>query len=792
MQENKSKTAIRDRKRPVGGNDRETDGSLQRKLGDPELVPFPERGVSLEDLICDAPLWVAWRRDADGKRIPISPKTGKACGTASTEGWGTQCEAERRVEQLSARTSAPNDSAGIGIMLGPLPQYPGLYLSGIDIDGCRDPESGVLEPWAAEILDRFDTYAEVSPSGGGVHVLFVCSDEDRSALKAEGLIRPGSEYGRDFSPCKRIEIAPRLCGGKWLTYTGSGILPTYLSEVLGDGMAMDVKRIGSEDLRWLFGEHGPAFLRDFQGQTERSSSIRDESGSGIGWRKALDLFGKGMTLEEVAEAFDADGGNAGEWWSRTDDRQRQRVLERACRRVLETRKVRLAELLDEFDDLDDEPGEDDDPDVWRVNRDYAVVDVPGGVAIARFKDDDFDLLSKSSFELKMANRRVLVRDKQAPLSRYWLQHPLRKDFDGLVFDPSGRSPDRMLNMWRGWSVSADVSGSCERFLALIEDVVCPDDPAARDYLIKWFAHMVQYPAVKPGVTLVLIGGKGVGKDSLIEYAGGMLRPKNYVNMDTPTHLTGNFNAHLETCLLGHMQEGVFSGNIAQAEVLKARITGHRQAIERKGLDVFEVDSFTRLAITSNSWNAILASADERRFAVYNCAGKKERAYYDALHQERLNGGPAALMSYLRSIDLADFDVRSPPDSHGLREQKLNSLRGVRAWWLDVLQSGRLPQGLGNSFEHTGDEEGADDWQTHTQFVTTEVLRSDCMDWFRQRRFEGDPPPDRRFSKELKEICPAERERGTGSHRPWGYKIPPWPVCVDHFERHFGVSLDLGE
>ncbi len=62
--------------------------------------------------------------------------------------------------------------------------------------------------------------------------------------------------------------------------------------------------------------------------------------------------------------------------------------------------------------------------------------------------------------------------------------------------------------------------------------------------------MVQYPAVKPGVALVLIGGKGVGKDSLIEYAGGMLRPKNYVNMDTPTHLTGNFNAHLETCLLG--------------------------------------------------------------------------------------------------------------------------------------------------------------------------------------------------------------------------------------------------
>ena len=39
---------------------------------------------------------------------------------------------------------------------------------GIDIDDCRDPETGVIAPWAQEIIDSVPTYWEVSPSGTGV------------------------------------------------------------------------------------------------------------------------------------------------------------------------------------------------------------------------------------------------------------------------------------------------------------------------------------------------------------------------------------------------------------------------------------------------------------------------------------------------------------------------------------------------------------------------------------------------------------------------------------------------
>jgi archaellum biogenesis ATPase FlaH len=39
---------------------------------------------------------------------------------------------------------------------------------GIDLDGCRDKETGRVEPWALEIVLTFGTYAEVSPSGTGI------------------------------------------------------------------------------------------------------------------------------------------------------------------------------------------------------------------------------------------------------------------------------------------------------------------------------------------------------------------------------------------------------------------------------------------------------------------------------------------------------------------------------------------------------------------------------------------------------------------------------------------------
>lgn len=70
-------------------------------------------------------------------------------------------------EQVKTLTPPPGI---LRFAVGYLPR-PGSALVVGDLDACRDPLTGIVEPWAAEILALGSTYAEVSTSGTGVRLL---------------------------------------------------------------------------------------------------------------------------------------------------------------------------------------------------------------------------------------------------------------------------------------------------------------------------------------------------------------------------------------------------------------------------------------------------------------------------------------------------------------------------------------------------------------------------------------------------------------------------------------------
>ncbi len=100
----------------------------------------------------DRPQWVAHR----GK-CPINPNTGHAASTTDPATWGTYDAAVAMV--VAGRAD------GIGFVFTLDDPY-----IGIDLDHCRDPETGQIAPWAMAIAERFPTiYKEVSLSGTGLH-----------------------------------------------------------------------------------------------------------------------------------------------------------------------------------------------------------------------------------------------------------------------------------------------------------------------------------------------------------------------------------------------------------------------------------------------------------------------------------------------------------------------------------------------------------------------------------------------------------------------------------------------
>ena len=108
------------------------------------------------------PQWVCWRYALDEKgkwtKHPYNPQTGRRASHSDLLTW-TAFE-----KVLEAYEAGRYD--GVGFVFCSGDSY-----TGIDLDGCRDPESGEIEPWAAQIIQTFDTYTELSPSGEGIHII---------------------------------------------------------------------------------------------------------------------------------------------------------------------------------------------------------------------------------------------------------------------------------------------------------------------------------------------------------------------------------------------------------------------------------------------------------------------------------------------------------------------------------------------------------------------------------------------------------------------------------------------
>jgi hypothetical protein len=126
--------------------------------------------------------WCAWRIDEVGEgRMAKVPYCGERSRAQSSD-IGTW----RTFQVASTLYQNPElNMKGVGIFLGKIPG--GKFLFGIDLDTCRDRDTGIIEQWALKFLDDFKTYAEVSPSGTGVK-LFGLMD---AALYEEalGLVR---------------------------------------------------------------------------------------------------------------------------------------------------------------------------------------------------------------------------------------------------------------------------------------------------------------------------------------------------------------------------------------------------------------------------------------------------------------------------------------------------------------------------------------------------------------------------------------------------------------------------
>jgi hypothetical protein len=144
--------------------------------------------------LCKRRQWVAWRFHWDGqrwKKPPINPATGKPAKANDAETWGTFDEA------LRFHRGGKGD--GIGYMLSADDPF-----VAVDLDDCHDADTGRTDDFAERVIALLGSYAEVSPSGAGLHV-FIRGELSRSVKKGFAEVYARGQYitmtGHRLSGC---------------------------------------------------------------------------------------------------------------------------------------------------------------------------------------------------------------------------------------------------------------------------------------------------------------------------------------------------------------------------------------------------------------------------------------------------------------------------------------------------------------------------------------------------------------------------------------------------------------
>ncbi|KAA0889933.1 DUF5906 domain-containing protein [Pusillimonas sp. ANT_WB101] len=650
-------------------------------------------------------VWLAvWKRDRNKyDKLPksvFSPLTSRTLSVSSEAGWGTFDQAVAGHDIFSLV-----ESGGLGFKMTGV-----QGLVGIDLDHCVDAD-GEIRPWAQEVIDRAQSYTELSPSGKGLHIFVKATTEADWVNNAQGI----EVYGGS--------------GARFLTVTGHRI----------SGTADDINRAPVGFLDWLkqtyrhTGKAAPTIDADMPDllSVESLPSIQDlRRAPGVS-DDVLVFLDEGTTpdqwdgdrsnwLQRIArELTTAVGGdrqkvcsiihhNPYAWDMALDKRggDEQRALDFVWRH--NCLKVRLDTIMtgDEFEDVTPNAEEV----AQRAEQERSALDAKRrahqkreneiiGEGHYRFPiaeeitlesaKERFVFISEGSMVVDIFSPQFVLKlpdwkntyaasteelpgepgkpPKVVPVTQRWYTSKLRKRAvtrtfkagDGLILlDPDGKLA---VNSWRPFDRTVQVAdvqvAGVGLFLEHVHFLFGGDTPRFLD----WLAHIEQCPGVLPHTSWLHIATNfGMGRNWLASVLARVWAGSVATNLDLVDMFVKGFNERLSRKVLAvvdEIREGGRDSQWEHSEKLKSTITEEVRRINPKYGHVSMEFNACRWLLFSNHLSAIpLENGDRRVEVVTTDALPKDPAYYTRLY--RALESPqfiAAIAAFLGKRDISGFN-----------------------------------------------------------------------------------------------------------------------------------------
>ena len=249
-------------------------------------------------------------------------------------------------------------------------------------------------------------------------------------------------------------------------------------------------------------------------------------------------------------------------------------------------------------------------------------------------------------------------------------------------------------------------------------------PDEAKHIIFWLAHRVQRPQEKINHALVLGGGQGIGKDSLIQPATRAVGPWNFQDVSPTRMIDAAFNGYVKGIIL-RVSEGRDLG-----ETDRFKFYDHLKTItvtppdtirvNEKNLKEYYVPNCIGLIITTNyKTDGIFLPADDRRhFVAWSNLIKEDfpENYWNTLWGWYENdSGFEHVAAYLNALNISAFNPKAPPPK-------------TPAFW-DIINANRAPEDA--ELADVIDKRGNPDALTIRHLIA--AATGDILEWLMERK-----------------------------------------------------------
>ncbi len=311
-----------------------------------------------------------------------------------------------------------------------------------------------------------------------------------------------------------------------------------------------------------------------------------------------------------------------------------------------------------------------------------------------------------------------VKSDTKPFIKAWLESTKRKEYRGVDFRPPPLTCHYdTYNLYDGFD-GDKVSEWNDEFFAMSKENIeaelqivlghlwflSGDDntQAVYDYQLRFFCHLLKYPAVIPRVYLVWISEQGTGKNQWLNFIAMIIGWRYYYSTASQKNVLGDFNDCVRNKFLVNLNE--FRDGRENIDRLKELTTEINIATTEKNKSPMTTHNCVRVVISSNNDNCISQEESERRQVVIRpstvvlCEEFKEAGYFADLHTAITSKRQQCLfLHYARHhADISekyDFSANRPITQETKQIQARSTHFTTR--FLRYLYSKNLAKGLGD-------------------------------------------------------------------------------------------------